>query len=101
MAAKKKIPIDLSRTIQKATERIEETKAIIDSVEKEKGRTIQKTTFFDDEADFRLNAVKKIINKNLPQGEKRVTMDKIIADAVTEYLDAHFPQTKEMYNQMK
>lgn len=100
MTVKKKTPIDLSRTMQKATETVSETKAIIDSVEKKKERTIQKTTFFDDEADFRLNAVKKIINKGLPVGEK-VTMSDLISDAVMEYLDAHYPQTKEMYEQMK
>ena len=100
MAVQKKKKIDLSRTIQNATEKVEETKAAIAAVEKERERTIQKTTYFDDETDFRLNAVKKLINKSLPRGEKRITMDKIISDAVIEYLDAHYPQTKVMYEQM-
>lgn len=97
----KKKEIDLSRTMQKATEVVEETKAIIVSVEKEREKTIQKTTFFDREADFRLKAAKDIVNNNRAKGDKKITMDDLIFQFVMEGLERNYPQTKEMYELMK
>lgn len=60
-------------------------------------RTNARNVFLDDETLWRLELVKKRKNMARAEGEEFCSVDKLIFEAVSLYLDKHFPETKEAY----
>lgn len=60
-------------------------------------RTNVRNVTLDDETLFRLDAVKKRMNKTRKKGEPRISVDYLLYISACEWLDKNHPETKELY----
>lgn len=70
-----------------------------DRVEKEEA--VIRNVVLTPEALFRLESVKKAMNEGRQKGEKPISLGRLMADIITEFLDDKYPQTKQLYRMMK
>ena len=69
--------------------------------EAEKEESVIRNVVLSPEALFRLESVKKAMNERRGKGEKPISLGRLMADIITEFLDDKYPQTKELYRLMK
>ncbi|WP_281643788.1 hypothetical protein [Bacteroides zoogleoformans] len=67
----------------------------------EKEEVVIRNVILSPESLFRLESVKKKMNEGRKKGEKPISMARLMADIITDFLDEKYPQTKELYRLMK